>query len=50
MDHNPHFLITLCITIRDYHDALLDLNTLMATKFSAMVHITLTRLKLTWRK
>ena len=23
-DHNPHFLITLCITIRDEHDALFD--------------------------
>ena len=23
-DHNPQFLITLCITIRDEHDALFD--------------------------
>ena len=26
-DRNPQFLITLCITIRDEHDALFDLNT-----------------------
>ena len=26
-DHNPHFLITVCITIRDEHDALFDYNT-----------------------